>query len=58
MVTAITMATAAVAVAVAGLAKTGVAIIDSESAAASAACRTFLLDMIFFLSGRTRFECR
>jgi hypothetical protein len=49
MVTAITMATAAVAVAVAitRLAKTGVAIIDSESAAASAACRTFLLDMIF-----------
>jgi hypothetical protein len=45
MVTAITMITAAVAIA--GLAKTGVAIIDSESAAASAACRTFLLDMIF-----------
>ncbi len=34
------------------------AIIDSESAAASAACKIFLLDMIIFLSGSTRFECR
>lgn len=46
MVTAIPMITAAV------------AIIDSESAAASAACKIFLLDMIIFLSGSTRFECR
>lgn len=35
-----------------------VTVIPMVTAAASAACKTCFLDMIFFLRGSTRYECR